>query len=274
MKAIGLTATAAAGFVILALGWVLWDVFSHGVPTWSFLYFTSAPAQAGRAGGIAPVLVSTTLLLVICLMVALPLSFGCALFLSESRLGRSGVGRFVRASLDATAAVPSIVFGLFGNAVFAQYLGMGYSLWSGGLTLACMVLPLLIRSTESALRAVSDHQRMAAAALDLSLWTTVRHILLPAAAPGIVAGVVLGLGRASAETAALLFTAGYVMRMPSSLSDSGRSLSVHIYDLAMNVPGGDQRAYAAAATLVTILLAINLAAAAMGKRLQRNGARA
>lgn len=271
MKAIATRSRIAAATVVFVLGWVLWDVLSHGLPTWSFDYFTSAPTQAGREGGIAPILVSTTLLLLICTAFALPLSLGCALFLTESRIGRGVVGRFVRASLDATAAVPSIVFGLFGNALFSQALGMGYSLWSGGLTLACMVLPLMIRSTESALRAVPDDQRLAAAALDLSRFTTVWEILLPAAAPGMLAGCVLGIGRASAETAALLFTAGYVMRMPSSLNDSGRSLAVHIYDLAMNVPGGDQRAYAAAATLIAILLTLNLGAAAIGRRLQRPG---
>ena len=271
MKAIRVRATFSAVVLALALGWVLCDVLYHGLPIWSVEYFTTAPQQAGRSGGIAPILVSTLLLLGLCLLVAFPLSLGCALFLTESRLGRGSVGSFVRASLDATAAVPSIVFGLFGNAFFNQTLGMGYSLWSGGLTLACMVLPLLIRTTEAALRAVSDHQRLAAAALNLSRFTTIRHLLLPVAAPGILTGVVLGVGRASAETAALLFTAGYVMRMPSNLHDSGRSLAIHIYDLAMNVPGGDRRAYAAAATLVAVLLGLNFLAAALSKRWQRPG---
>jgi phosphate transport system permease protein len=198
--------------------------------------------------------------------VALPLGLGCALFLSESRFGRGRGGRLVRASLDATAAVPSIVFGLFGNAFFVQVLGMGFSLWSGGLTLACMVLPLLVRSAEASLRAVPEEQRLAAAALDLSFATTVRRLLLPSAAPGILAGLVLGIGRALAETAALLYTAGYVMRMPRGLEDSGRSLAVHIYDLAMNLPGGDRRAYAAAAVLVVLLLFLNGAVAWLGRR--------
>ncbi|MFK5957225.1 MAG: phosphate ABC transporter permease PstA [Planctomycetota bacterium] len=247
----------SALLVASTLGWVLCDVIYHGVPEWSWEYFTTDPVNAGREGGIAPILVSTLLILLVCLLSALPIGIGCALFLSESRLAQGPGGRLVRASLDATAAVPSIVFGLFGNAFFSHYLGMGFSLWAGGFTLACMVLPLLIRSSEAALRAVPEDVRLGAAALDLSRFTTIHKLLLPAAAPGIAAGLVLGIGRAIAETAALLFTAGYVMRMPSGLEDSGRSLAVHIYDLAMNVPAGDVRAYAAAATLVILLLIFN-----------------
>ncbi|MDA0666962.1 MAG: phosphate ABC transporter permease PstA [Planctomycetota bacterium] len=244
-------------FVVGTLGWVLCDVIYHGVPQWSWEYFTTNPQHAGREGGIAPILVSTVLVLGVCLATALPIGIGCALFLSESQLAQGPGGRIVRASLDATAAVPSIVFGLFGNAFFSHFLGMGFSLWAGGLTLACMVLPLLIRSSEAALRAVPADIRLGAAALGLSRTTTIHRLLLPAAAPGIAVGLVLGIGRAIAETAALLFTAGYVMRMPSGLEDSGRSLAVHIYDLAMNVPAGDVRAYAAAATLVILLLILN-----------------
>ena len=246
-----------AFMVIATLGWVLCDVIYHGVPAWSWEYFTTAPSQAGREGGVAPILVSTLLILGVCLATALPVGLGCALFLSESRLAHGRWGHMVRASLDATAAVPSIVFGLFGNAFFSHFLGMGFSLLAGGLTLACMVLPILIRSAEAALTAIPREVRLAAAALTLSRTTTIHRLLLPAAAPGIAAGLVLGIGRAIAETAALLFTAGYVMRMPGGLEDSGRSLAVHIYDLAMNVPAGDQKAYAAAATLVALLLMLN-----------------
>lgn len=252
-----LAAWCSALVVVVTLGWVLCDVIYHGVPEWSWEYFTTAPANAGRAGGIAPILVSTVLILLVCLLSALPIGIGCALFLSESKLAHGRSGQLVRASLDATAAVPSIVFGLFGNAFFSFFLGMGFSLWAGGFTLACMVLPLFIRSAEAALRAVPAEVRLGAAALGLSRTTTIHKLLLPAAAPGIAAGLVLSIGRAVAETAALLFTAGYVMRMPSGLEDSGRSLAVHIYDLAMNIPGGDLRAYAAAATLVILLLVLN-----------------
>jgi phosphate transport system permease protein len=121
-----------------------------------------------------------------------------------------------------------------------------------------MVLPILIRTVEESFRAISREQRLSAAALGLSKPTTIRTILLPAAMPGLLVGGILGLGRAIAETAALIFTSGYVDRMPESLLDSGRSLAVHIYDLAMNVAGGNPNAYATALVLVGLLLIINL----------------
>uniref|UniRef100_UPI00321F9542 ABC transporter permease subunit n=1 Tax=Methylocaldum sp. TaxID=1969727 RepID=UPI00321F9542 len=123
--------------------------------------------------------------------------------------------------------------------------------------LACMVLPILIRTAEASLRAVPDDWRLGSAALGLSRTAALRHILLPAASSGLVAGLLLGIGRAMAETAALIFTSGYVDRMPSSLLDSGRALSVHIYDLSMNVAGGDGSAYASALVLIGLLILIN-----------------
>ena len=145
--------------------------------------------------------------------------------------------------------MPSIVFGLFGNAFFCVALGLGFSILSGGLTLACMILPLMIRATEEGLRAVPQELRLGAAALGLGPAAVFWRLLLPVALPGLAVGLVLGMGRALAETAALLFTSGYVDRMPTSLLDSGRALSIHVYDLAMNVAGGEPRAYATALIL-------------------------
>ena len=139
----------------------------------------------------------------------------------------------------------------------ARRLGLGFSILSGGLTLACMVLPILIRSTEEGFRSAPEEYRLGAAALGLSRTSTLFHLLLPAAVPGLVVGLVLGIGRAVAETAALIFTSGYVDRMPESLWDSGRSLSIHIFDLSMNVSGGDESAYASALVLLVSLLVIN-----------------
>jgi len=183
------------------------------------------------------------------------------------------LGRWIRRSLDVLAGVPSIVFGLFGNAFFCVVLGMGFSILSGGLTLACMVLPILIRSAEQGLRAVPQAQRRAAAGVGLSRGAIVWRIVLPTATPAVLVGVVLGIGRALAETAALIFTSGYVDRMPRSLSDSGRALSIHIYDLAMNIPGGDGNAYASALVLVALLVVINLAASLAARRFMREGGR-
>jgi phosphate transport system permease protein len=161
------------------------------------------------------------------------MGLGTAIFLAEYTQDDHRFGRLIRGSLDVLAGVPSIVFGLFGNALFCQALGLGFSILSGGLTLACMVLPILIRTTEESFRAITSDQRLSAAALGLSTSTTVGSILLPAA---------------------------YVDRMPESLLDSGRALSIHIYDLAMNVAGGNPNAYGTAVVLVGLLIMINLAA--------------
>lgn len=238
--------------------WIVGDLVRHGLPHLSWQFLTEAPRDAGRAGGIAPILVSTLLILGVCLAVSVPIGVGTAILLAEFAPRGGWFGRVVRRSLDILAGVPSIVFGLFGNAFFSIYLGMGFSILSGGLTLACMVLPILIRSSEAGLRTVPDDYRKAAAALGISQAAAIWRILLPAATPGLLVGLILGIGRALAETAALLFTSGYVDRMPESLMDSGRSLSLHTYDLAMNVPGGNGPAYASAFVLIALLVAINL----------------
>ncbi len=233
------------------------DLLRQGIGQLSWSFLTTAPSDAGRAGGIAPILVSTVLILVVAMVVAVPIGVGCAAYLAELTRRDSLLGRAVRRSLDLLAAVPSIVFGLFGMVFFSQVLDLGFSILAGGLTLACMALPLLIRATEAGFRAAPDELRQGAAALGMSRTATLRHLLLPAALPGIIVGLILGIGRAVAETAALIFTSGYVSRMPSSLLDSGRALSVHIYDLAMNVPGGEANAYGSALVLIFILVLVN-----------------
>ena len=248
---------SAAALITGVFVWLLADIVWHGVGRVNGAFLTSPARDAGRAGGIGPILVSTGLILAVCLAVSVPIGLGTAAMLSEFTPAHGVFGRLVRRSLDVLSGVPSIVFGLFGNAFFCQTLGMGFSILSGGLTLACMVLPLLIRSIEEGFRAVPDDYRRGAAALGLSRTSTLLHLLLPAAVPGLVVGLVLGIGRALAETAALIFTSGYVDRMPESLLDSGRSLSIHIFDLSMNISGGDPNAYASALVLIVLLLAIN-----------------
>ncbi|MFT6637031.1 phosphate ABC transporter permease PstA [Alcanivorax sp. VBW004] len=252
-----------AGWVLLALVMVpvalmvtaLWqqsaDVLSVG-------FLLEDPGRAGRSGGIAALLISTGWILALCLLVAVPVGLGCALYLSESLPADSRRAQWLGGVLDMLAAVPSIVYGLFGYQFFAITLGLGFSILSGALALSLMVLPLMIRSAEQAMRAVPMGYRQARDALALSRWGWVRRILLPCAAPGIAVGIILSAGRALAETAVLLFTAGYVLRRPDSLFDSGRTLSVHIYDLAMNVPGGMPRAAATAVVLVALLVVLNL----------------
>ena len=248
------------GTALIVMGtlmWILFEVVGRGVTQLSFSFLTEPVQDAGRSGGIGPVIVSTALILMVTLAIALPLSLATAVVLTDRPASDTWFSRNVRCSLDVLAGVPSIVFGLFGNAFFAIVLGLGYSILTGGLTLACMILPLLIRSSEQAILAVPNEYRYAAAGLGLSKWSTLFRVILPAAMPGLVAGIVLSVGRALAETAALIFTAGYVTRFPESLMDSGRTLSVHIYDLAMNVPGGSSQAYGSACVLILLLLSIN-----------------
>lgn len=259
-------AVAAWSSAILVAGlflFLIWDVFAQGAASISWEFLTAAPRDTGRAGGIGPILVSTAGILFVCLAVALPLGVATAMLLAEFAVENPRLGLWVRRSLDVLAGVPSIVFGLFGNAFFCRTLDLGVSILSGGLTLATMILPFLIRAAEEGFRSVSNSHRQAAMALGFSKTSMMFSIVLPLAAPGVIVGVVLGLGRALAETAALLFTSGYVPRLPTSLLDSGRMLSVHIYDLAMNVPGGDRPAYASALVLVGLLLVINITANVM-----------
>ncbi len=259
---IWLTATLVSGVFV----WLLVDILIHGLSQLSWSFLVEAPKNAGRSGGIGPIIVSTVLILGVAMVTAVPLSLATAVLLSEFTRHDSVFGRLVRRSLDVLAGVPSIVFGLFGNAFFCIYLGLGFSILSGGLTLACMVLPLLIRTAEEGLQATPNDYRLAAAGLGMSRSATLVHLLLPNAAPALIAGLMLSLGRAIAETAALIFTSGYVDRMPDSLFDSGRALSVHIYDLSMNVAGGDANAYSSALVLILLLLIINSIAMGLAKQ--------
>lgn len=243
--------------VIVALGWLLVDLLWRGWAGLSWSFLVDAPRDAGRAGGINSILVATGLILLVALSVALPLGLASAIWLNEYTRVGGALGRITRLSLDVLAGVPSIVFGLFGYAFFGLFLGLGYSILSGGLTLAYMILPILIRTIEQGLAAQGDDWRRAGAALGMSRASLLWQVLLPVSAPAIATGTLLGMGRASAETAALLFTSGYVDRMPEALTDSGRALSVHIYDLAMNVTGGNQAAYSSAMVLIAMVILIN-----------------
>ncbi|MDA8563076.1 phosphate ABC transporter permease PstA [Mariniblastus sp.] len=246
--------------------WLVADVVINGIGGLSFEFLTSAPSRFGTEGGILPMICSTLLILLIAVVVAVPVSIAAALYLSEFSRG-SWLSVMIERGLIILAAVPSVVFGLFGFALFSDLLGMGYSILSGGLTLACMILPIMIRALQAGLESVPDDYRHAAAALAMSKTRTLRSILLPAAAPGLIVGLVLGIGRVLAETAALLFTSGSVDRMPESVFDSGRSLSIHIYELAMNVAGGEPNAYSTALVLLVLLLIINSIAITISDRL-------
>lgn len=253
--------------------WILFDILRLGAAHVSLDFLVSEPTRAGRAGGIAPIIVSTLWVLAIALAAALPLGIGTALWLHSFAPAGSRLSRAVRLLLDILAGVPSIIFGLFGAACFCLWMGMGFSILSGGLTLACMILPLLIRSTEMGLSAVPVDWQRGAYALGLSRTATLRTVLIPVAMPAILAGLMLSIGRILAETAVLLFTSGYVDRYPESLFDSGRVMALHIYDLSMNVTGGDANAYATALALIGVLLLVNGAATTIGTHWLRGSIR-
>ncbi len=256
-KAVILACTAFIGLVFL---WILGEVVVKGISHLSFSFLFDAPVNSGRAGGIAPILVSTLMIIIVAVSVSVPLGLGVAVWLSEFTKQGQKFATSTRLTLDVLAGIPSIVYGLFGNAFFCIYLGLGFSILSGGLTLACMILPIFIRTCEMGLRTVNDSWRKGALALGMTRTAAIWHILLPSATPAIIAGLVLGIGRATAETAALIFTSGYVDRMPESFMDSGRALAVHIYDLSMNVTGGDHAAYATALTLIILIVFFNIMA--------------
>lgn len=261
----------ACGLILLSFFFILFYIFSQGLSIVSWDFLTLDIQSSGRKGGIAPVLISTFMIVACAIVIAFPLSIGTALFLVEFMSPDSRVAKWIESSVDVLAGVPSIVFGLFGNALFCEFLGFGYSLLSGSLTLVCMILPFMVKVAIDSLRAIPKEYRYAGSALALSKALQIRSIFIPFAMEGFIAGALLGIARALAETAALLFTSGYVARMPESMMDSGRTISIHVYDLSMNVPGGDTAAYGSASVLIFMLLFINLIVMGLGRmpRLKR-----
>ena len=260
------------GLTLMAFAMLLWPlftVFSNGFQVLSWEFLLTSPADAGRNGGIAPILVSTLAIVLVSLAAALPLAFGVAVMLTEGFNPEGWSARILRCSLDILAGIPSVVFGLFGLSFFCRQLGLGYSILAGGLTRACMILPTLARSMAFSLESAALAHRSGGAALGLSRQSVLWHVLVPVALPGICAGIVLALTRALAETAVLLFTSGYADRMPESLFDSGRSISVHIYDLSTNVPGGTPNAYGSALALLLLLALLSFGVHAITRLMQR-----
>jgi len=220
----------------------------------------------GRDGGIFSTIVSTLYLTVFALAITVPLSVGTAVYLTEyARPGK--LVNAIRFATESLAGVPSIIFGIFGFAVFVLGLGMGWSVMSGGLTLALMILPIMVRSTEEALLAVPDRYREGSLALGASRWQMVTTVVLPTALPGIATGVILSIGRAVGESAAALITAGTALGVPRSLWDPARSMAVHLYILA--VEGlSMSRAYATASVLVIIIVVVNAVTNHLSRRRQ------
>ena len=259
--------TQAAAVVVLGAGMTLTlavlaalilYLLGKGLPVLSLAFLFTNPQDMGKAGGILPTLIGTVLLPLVALVVALPLGVGTAVYLTEYTR-ETRITRVIRFGTDCLAGIPSIIFGLFGFIFFVTRLGMGWSLLAGGLTLAIMILPTIIRTSEVAIRAVPDSYREVSCSLGATRWDTVRKIVLPNALPGIVTGVMLSIGRVIGETAAVIFTAGVSLHIPHSLFDSVRTMSVHFYILAREGIS-NENAYGTAAVLVLSILAVNAVA--------------
>jgi phosphate transport system permease protein len=244
----------SVALVLGALLAVLLGALARGTEGLSVAFLVEDPTNAGRAGGVAPVLFGTVAVLLVALLAVLPVGLGAAVWLSEFAPRRGPAATAVRVGLDTLAGVPSIVFGLFGMSLFVDVLGLGWSILSGGLTLATMVLPVFVRAAEEGLRAVPWDQRAGALALGLTRAAALRRVLLPQASPGIAAGLGLALGRCLAETAAVMFTAGASVRWPTSVHDPARTLAYHVYLLAVEVPGGAPRAWTSALVLLALVV--------------------
>jgi phosphate transport system permease protein len=242
-------------------------VLRHGLREVSQEFLTTGPRDMGRQGGILPMIIGTLYVTALGVLLATPIGLCTAIYLSEY-IRDGWLTRLIRFGAECLAGVPSIIFGLFGFVFFIIYLGMGWSVLAGGLTLGFMILPTLIRTAEEALRAVPAAYREVSYTLGASKWQAIVKVVLPAALPGIVTGVVLGIGRCLSETAAVIFTAGSSLKTPLSLFDPARTLSVHFYLLAREGISM-QKAYATAAVLVISILFINITAYTLMHRYMR-----
>lgn len=205
---------------------------------------------------LTPALINTLSMTALSLLFAVPAGIGAAVYLSEYARRGNRLVSVVRITAETLSGIPSIVYGLFGSLFFVRALGLGKSLVSGALTLSIMILPLIMRTTEEALLSVPDSYREGSFGLGAGRLRTVFRIVLPSAVPGILAGVILGIGRIVGESAALIFTAGTVAEVATSLGDSARTLSVHMYALSCEGLHIDQT-YATAVVLLVLVIAIN-----------------
>jgi phosphate transport system permease protein len=254
---------AAAAFIVLAiLVIILGYIVIKGLPAISWEFLTQPPKDLGRAGGIFPAIVGTLYLVAGAILIALPLGVGAAIYLVEyTREGR--ITRLIRNGVDLLNGTPSIVFGLFGFAFIVLYLTVGVSLLAGQITLALMILPTVIRTTEESLKNIPQSLREGSLALGASRWQTISKVVIPPAVPGIVTGAILCIGRAAGETAPIMFTAVIFSSrfLPDSVFDPVMALPYHLFILATNVPGASVNMYGTA--LVLLILVVGMYAVAI-----------
>ena len=251
-------------FVVGILFWILGFIIFNGIGVISWEFLTTAPTNGMTAGGIFPAIVGTLCLVAGSIIFAFPLGVMSAIYTQEYA-GNGIVVRFIRVMTNNLSGIPSIVFGLFGMALFVNTLGFGDSILAGSLTLGILVLPLVIRTTEEALKAIPQSFRNGSLALGASKLQTIRKVVLPMAFPNIITGLILSISRVSGETAPILFTvaAYFLPKLPNSIFDQVMALPYHLYVIATSgtdIEASRPIAYGTALVLISIVLLMNLLA--------------
>lgn len=257
---LSLSALLVAGFVVILLGYIIYNGYS----AISIEFLTEMPKRMMTQGGIYPAIVGTLLLIVGSMAAALPVGIMAAIYLNEYA-GENRITWIIEMAINNLAGTPSVVFGLFGLALFVKYFGFGSSLLAASLTLSLLILPVIIRSTEEALIAVPNEYRESSLALGVSKWQTITHVVLPAAVPGIVTGSILSIGRVAGETAPILLTgaAYFLPRLPDSIYSQFMALPYHLFVLATagtNISQTRPLQYGTALVLLIIVLGLNVIA--------------
>ena len=247
--------------LVFIVGYILIKGIPHLTPSLFSLEYNSTNVS------LMPALISTLAMTLLALLISVPIGIATAIYLVEYAKRGSKLVEVIRVTAETLSGIPSIVYGLFGMLFFVTYLGFGYSLLSGALTLAIMILPLIMRTTEEALKSVPDSFREANFGLGAGKLRTILKVVLPSAVPGILAGVILGVGRIVGETAALIYTAGTIAQVPDGLFTSVRTLSVHMYVLSGEGLNTD-KAYATAVILLLIVFIINSVSGFFAKKLK------
>ena len=258
---VNLAAVITAAVVLFLIGYILW----HGVPNLS-LPGIFAWEYNGENQSMTPAIINTLIMTALTLLLAVPVGVFAAIYLVEYAKKGSKLVKLIRVTAETLAGIPSIVYGLFGFIVFVITLGWSYTLIAGVITLAIMILPLIIRTTEEALMAVPDSFREGSFGLGAGKLRTVFHIVLPSAVPGIAAGIILAIGRIVGESAALIFTSGTNPVVAKGLFTSASTLSVHLYALLTEGLYTEQ-AYAVAAVLLFLVIGINALSSVAAKKL-------
>lgn len=255
----------AAAVTVAVLLFMIIFIVANGVPYIKPSLF--AWEYNSENVSLMPALINTLIMTALCLLIALPLGIFSAIYLVEYAKKGSKIVRVIRMTAETLSGIPSIIYGLFGFLFFCTAFG-GYSLMAGTLTMVIMVLPLIMRTTEEALISVPDMYREASFGLGAGKLRTIFRIILPAAVPGILSGVILAIGRVVGETAALIYTAGTVAQVPDSLFKSGRTLAIHMYSLSREGMHMNE-AYATAVILLVVVILINWVSDRIAKKLEK-----